>query len=98
MKMITVGPDEGGPWSFGRKVERSLAELEVPAKLAIVFLPIGAPHPKFLAEISDVVKAPVVGATTGGVHRARRELDRRGLRAARRRRPGDRHRRGPQYP
>jgi hypothetical protein len=66
MKMITVDPEEGGVWSFGRKLERALAGFGEQPTLAIVFLPISAPSEKFLEAVSAIVSAPVVGATTGG--------------------------------
>lgn len=66
MKMLTIGPVEGTVTAFSKRLEQAVPRWDAVPKLAILFLPWSADHEKYIEVTQQFVKAPVVGATTGG--------------------------------
>jgi hypothetical protein len=66
MKMATFGPVAALPALLATAVKDALAALGEPAKLVILYPPIGADFRALLLRITAMTDAPIVGATTGG--------------------------------
>lgn len=79
MRMITMGPFEGNAWLLQRRMERALSAWGDRPRLAIVYMPVRARYEEILAAVEDVVRAPVVGATTGGAAFTERGFSRTGV-------------------
>jgi len=80
LRLVSVGPVEGGPSAFGEAIRSAAAELGR-AKLVIVYLPIlpRAELRAFLAAAAGAARgATIVGATTGGAGFTERGITRNG--------------------
>jgi hypothetical protein len=66
MKMITFGPVAANTAIVASRLRITLAALGEPAKLVVVYAPIGVDFPGLLKQVTATANAPLVGATTGG--------------------------------